>query len=263
MSPHSVDIAGRRLAWREAGAGAPLVLLHAFPLSSEMWTPQLDAPPPGWRCITPDLRGLGAAMGSRALSVDDHADDVLALMRHLGLERAVIGGLSMGGYVAFALYRRAAQRFRGLVLADTRADADTEQARANRVAMQQTARERGPAAVAETMVPKLLGPTARATDELPAHVRTIILGNRADGIIDAVEALKTRPDSTPTLAAITCPTLVIVGADDELTPVAMSESMHRAIAGSTLTIVPAAGHLSSLEQPAAFNAALQTFLGTV
>jgi 3-oxoadipate enol-lactonase len=263
MSLHQVDIAGRRLVWREAGDGSPMVLLHAFPLSGEMWAPQLDTPPTGWRVLAPDLRGFGAASGSPATSVDDHVDDVLALMRHLGIERAVIGGLSMGGYVAFALHRRAAQRFRGLVLADTRADADTEQARANRVAMQQTARECGAAAIADTMIPKLLGPASRASDVLPSRLRAIIVGNRVEGIIDGVEALKTRPDSTPTLASITCPTLVVVGADDELTPVAMSVTMHRAIAGSRLAIVPAAGHVSNLEQPSAFNAALQTFLDAI
>ena len=139
----AVDVAGRRVSWLQSGEGSPLVLLHAFPLSAEMWAPQHATVPAGWKLITPDLRGLGGSSGPPATSVDDHADDVLALMRHLGLERAVIGGLSMGGYVAFALYRRAAPRVRALVLADTRAEADTEEARANRVTMQQTARRAG------------------------------------------------------------------------------------------------------------------------
>jgi len=260
MTRHDIDIAGRRLAWIQSGSGRPLVLLHAFPLSAELWAPQHAAVPAGWQFVTPDLRGFGRSAGPPARSVDDHADDVLALLRHLGIERAVVGGLSMGGYVAFALYRRAAQRFAGLVLADTRAEPDTEQGRAARVAAQQTARERGPAAIAETMVPKLLGPAARAAGELPSRVRAIIEANSADAIVDALEALKTRPDSTPTLATVTCPALVIVGADDELTPVAMSETMQRGIGRATLAVLPASGHLSNLEQPDAFNQALRVFL---
>jgi 3-oxoadipate enol-lactonase len=152
---------------------------------------------------------------------------------------------------------------RALVLADTRAEADTDEARANRLAMQQKARESGPAAIAEAMIPKLLGPAARASGDLAERVRALIVANRAPAIVDAIEALRTRPDSTPTLAAITCPTLILVGEDDELTPVAAAETMHREIAGSTLQILPASGHLASLEQPAAFRAALQAFLGTV
>lgn len=262
MTRHEIDIAGVRLSWLQSGHGVPLVLLHAFPFSAGMWAPQHGAVPPGWQLVTPDLRGFGEASGPPATTVDDHADDVLALLRHLGIERAVIGGLSMGGYIALALYRRAAQRFRGLVLADTRAEADTGQARANRVTLQQTARDGGPAAVADAMLPKLLGPAARASDVL-LRARALIVANRTEGIVDALEALKTRPDSTPTLSTITCPTLIIVGAEDEPTPVSAAEALHRGIAQSTLSIVPESGHLTSLEQARAFNAALQAFLETV
>lgn len=260
---HSTDVAGRHLAWLEAGQGQPLVLLHAFPLSADMWAPQLEQPPEGWRVIAPDLRGLGSSSGQPATSVDDHADDVLALMRLLGIERAAVGGLSMGGYVAFALYRRAAQRFSGLVLADTKAEADTEEAKQNRVKMQATAREGGSSAVADAMVPKLLGARSRGNAEMVDRVRSMILANTTDGIIAAIEALKTRPDSVPTLSTVACPTLVCVGADDELTPVAASETMARAIRGATLTIVPDSGHLTNLEQSGAFGASLREFLRTV
>lgn len=263
MTRHHLEIAGRRLSWLESGAGAPLVLLHAFPLSADMWAPLHAAPLDGWRLITPDLRNLGEASGPPATSMDDHADDVLALMRALGIERAVVGGLSMGGYITFALHRRASQRIRALVLADTRAEADTEQARANRLTMQQTARESGPPAIADAMLPKLLGPSARTSADLPARVRALIQANGAPAIIDAIEALKTRPDSTPTLATIGCPTLILVGADDELTPPAAAETMQRGIAGSTLQVIPASGHLANLEQPEAFRAALQAFLATL
>lgn len=263
MTRHTIEVAGRTLSWLESGAGLPIVLLHAFPLNAEMWEPQHAAGLPGWRLITPDLRGFGRSSGPPATSVDDHVDDVLALLRNLGIERAVVGGLSMGGYITFAIYRRAEPRVRALVLADTRAEADTEQARANRLAMQETARDRGAAAVAETMAPKLLGPAARSAPDVEARVRSLILTARPAAIIDAVEVLKTRPDSTATLATITCPTLLIVGADDELTPVSAAETMQRGIAGSTLTVIPSSGHLSNLEQPDAFHQALQSFLATL
>jgi 3-oxoadipate enol-lactonase len=263
MTRHHLEIAGRRLSWVESGAGAPLVLLHAFPLSAEMWAPQHTAPIGGWRLITPDLRNFGQASGPPATSMDDHADDVLALLRALGIERAVIGGLSMGGYIAFAIHRRAGQRVRALVLADTRAEADSEQARVNRLAMQQTARDGGPSAIADAMIPKLLGPSAKASADIPARVRSLILANRSPAIVDAIDALRTRLDSTPLLPTIVCPTLILVGADDELTPPSAAEAMHRDIAGSTLAILPESGHLSNLEAPEAFRAALQPFLGAV
>ena len=253
-------MSGRRLCWLQSGHGAPIVLLHAFPLHAGMWQSQHDAVPHGWQLITPDLRGLGESSGPSALSVADHADDVLALMRHLGLESAVIGGLSLGGDVAFAVDRAAPQRFRAMVLANTRSEADTDEARANRVKMQQTARRQGPPAIADAMLPKLLGPAARNNQFIADRVRNMILDNDACGIIDALDALQSRPDSTPQLSRIGCPTLVMVGADDELTPPALSERMHAGVRGSTLAVIPDAGHLSNLENPACFNKALWAFV---
>ncbi len=274
MTRQHAEIAGRRIAWLQAGQGQPVVLLHAFPLNADMWQPQLDAVPHGIRLIAPDLRNLGPgssadagessgeSSGPPARSVDDHAEDVLALLRHLNIERAVIGGLSMGGYITFAVYRRAAQRFRAMVLADTHADADTDEARAARVVMQHNVREKGAAAAADAMIPKLLTPqSAAAASPIGHRVREIILRNSADGIIDAIEALKTRPDSTPTLSHITCPTLLIVGQEDTVTPVAVADAMRERIGGAvTQAVIPAAGHLASVEQPQAFNAALWDFV---
>jgi 3-oxoadipate enol-lactonase len=259
MTRHTVDLAGRHLSFLQSGEGYALILLHAFPLTAEMWAPQHESVPHGCQLITPDLRGLGQSRGPAATSVDDHAEDVLALMRHLGLERAIIGGLSLGGYITLALHRKASHHFAGLVLADTRAEADTPEARASREEMQRTTRERGASAVAAAMIPKLLGPSALASAAIPDRVRTLITANSTEGIVDALEALKTRPDSSSSLAAINRPTLIIVGRDDGLTPVAMSESMHAVIPRSTLHVIPDAGHLSSLEQPQAFNKALWDF----
>jgi pimeloyl-ACP methyl ester carboxylesterase len=256
---HTVEVGGQTISWLQSGRGRTAILLHGFPLHAGMWTALHDTTPHGWTLITPDLRNLGESRGSPARSVDDHASDVLALLRHLGCEDAVIGGLSMGGYITLALHRMAPQRCRALVLADTQAAPDTEEAKANRVRLQATARERGAGAVLEAMLPKLVGP-AHQTGAVPDQLRAIAASNSAEGVVDALEALKTRPDSAPGLAAITCPTLVIVGADDALTPVAAAETLRDGIPDASLVVVPDAGHMSNLEQPVAFALALWSFL---
>lgn len=272
MTRQHADLGGRRMSWLQTGQGRPVVLLHAFPLGAEMWRPQLEAVPHGWMLIAPDLPGFGDSRpepaqsgparpdpAAPATSVDDHADAVLALMRHLNIEQAVIGGLSMGGYVTFAIHRKASQRFSAMVLADTRADADTAEVRATREKMQAAVRAQGASAAADAMVPKLIG--ARASDPArSAPVRDLILRNEPRGILEAIDALKARPDSTPTLARITCPTLVIVGEEDEVTPIPLSETIARQVPHAELVVIPAAAHLSNAEQPQAFNRALWTFL---
>ena len=262
MTRHHAEMAGRRMSWLQAGQGRPVVLLHAFPLAAEMWAPQLDVVPHGWMMIAPDLPGFGESRGGggAAAHVDDHADAVLALLRHLNIEQAAIGGLSMGGYITFALHRKAPQRFRSMILADTRADADTSEAKANREKMQAAVREKGAQAAAEAMLPKLLGATGSGVNPLSIAVREIILKNEPQGIVDAIEALKTRPDSTPTLAHIACPALVIVGDQDEVTPVNLAEVMAREIPQATLTVIPGAAHLANMQQADVFNRALWAFL---
>ena len=249
------------MSWLQAGQGRPVVLLHAFPLGAEMWKPQLDAAPHGWMMIAPDLPGFGESRGGGpAAHVDDHADAVLALMRHLNIEQAAIGGLSMGGYVTFALHRKAPQRFRAMILADTRAEADTADAKAGREKMQAAVREKGAQTAADAMLPKLLGASGNGVNPQSIAVREIILKNEPQGIVDAIEALKTRPDSTPTMAQIACPTLVIVGDQDEVTPIPLAETMAREIPQATLTLIPGAAHLANVQQPDAFNRALWAFL---
>jgi len=260
MTRGAVELSGRQVSWLQSGQGEPLVLLHAFPLHAEMFVAQHAAVPHGWRLVTPDFRNFGQSSGPRATSVDDHADDVLALMRHLHIERAVIGGVSMGGYVTFAVFRKAPQRFRALIAADTRADADTEDARAGRLKMQETAQTQGLAAVAAAMVPKLLGTTALSSGALAARVRELILSNSVGGVVDALEALRTRPDSTDTLAGVSVPALVLVGDEDAVTPLPLAQAIRSQLTHGTVTVVPRAGHLANLEQPEAFNAALWSFL---
>ena len=265
LAERFVETGGRRLAWLEAGAGWPVILLHAFPLKAEMWRAQLEAVPAGWRFIAPDLRGFGRAHLRRlkvedaaTLTVDDYAADVLALMDALKLDDAVIGGLSMGGYVAFAMFRQAPARFAGMILADTRSQADTPQGRAARVEMRALLGERGPAAVADQMLPKLF--SSSAPPEAVAAGRQMIESADPGAIDAAIGALMARPDSTPDLPRMTRGTLVIVGADDAITPLADARAMQAAIPRSTLTVIPGAGHLSNLERPDIFSRALADFL---
>jgi pimeloyl-ACP methyl ester carboxylesterase len=173
----------------------------------------------------------------------------------------VVGGLSMGGYVAFALLRFAARYVQGLVLADTRSQADTPEGVAGRTRLLQVVQDNGPSAVADEMIPKLLGETTKRTRPAVAEqVRSLALASSADAIAGAIRALMTRPDSTPLLSSIHVPTLIVVGDEDTLTPPSASEEMQRAIAGSELVRIPQAGHLSNLERPDLFNAALAAFL---
>jgi 3-oxoadipate enol-lactonase len=268
ISEHHAEINGGHGRWLEAGAGWPLVLLHAFPLSADMWRPQLERVPSGWRFIAPDLRGFGPATdpsGSgpppRADSIDEYARDVRTLMDVLHIDDATIGGLSMGGYVALAMFRLAPQRFSGIVLADTRADADTPEAREGRVKMRTRLSESGVSAIADQMLPRLLSEATRRDDPaLVAHVRSLIEANAADALDAALAAMMGRPDATPDLPRISCPALVIVGEADEVTPPALAHAMHAALPRALETLIPGAGHLSSLERPDAFSTALHDFL---
>lgn len=258
---------GRVLRYLDAGAGAPFLLVHAFPLSADLWEPQLLAPPPGWRLIAPDLRGFrgpGAAHPVEPLgdvTVDEYARDLLGLLDHLEIADAVVGGVSMGGYVTFALLRQAPARVRGLVLADTRPQADSEEGRTRRRDMLALIERDGMEGVAEAMLPGLLGATThRDRPEVVARVRRLVLANHADAVRAAVSAMMTRPDSTPLLASIDRPTLVVAGQEDAIMPPEVAEALHAAIGDSRLAVLPGAGHLPNLEQPEAFNAALARFL---
>ena len=243
----------------EAGAGRPVILVHGFPLRAEMWRPQLDSVPPGMRFIAPDLRGFGnTPLGHEPPSMVTYARDVFALMDTLEIDGATIAGFSMGGYVTFAMHRLAPQRFRGIVLADTRSPADTAQGRDGRAQMRKALAEKGPSAVSSAMMPKMLTPNAdAATVEL---VRNMIDTTAPAAIEAAIVAMMERPDSTPDLASIDTPAHVLVGADDEITPVADAEAMRSGLRRATLTVIPRAGHLANLEQPETFNRALADFL---
>lgn len=263
MEQHSVRARDRQIQYRAAGSGTPVVLLHAFPLSSAQWQPQLASPPDGMRLIAPDLRGFRgpgvatAPVAAHALTMADHAADVLALMDALDVAEAGVCGVSMGGYVAFAMLRIAPQRISRLIMANTRAIADTAAAREARDHAIALARREGAAAIAREMLPKLLGDTTRReAPDVVATVRALIEANDAAAIVAALEALKARPDSTPLLGHIQCETTIVHGAEDVIVSLSDAEAMHAGIRGSRLVVLPGTGHLSNLEAPAAFTRCL-------
>ncbi|HEV3058010.1 MAG TPA: alpha/beta fold hydrolase [Vicinamibacterales bacterium] len=239
-----------------------LVLLHAFPLNARMWEGQLSLAGRGWHVIAPHFRGVdGTGHSQPAGSIDDHAADLIDLLDAMHVEDAVIGGLSMGGYVAFALFRHAPSYFRALILADTRSQADTPAGIEGRKKMLEQLERGGPNAIANEMLPKLLCESTRATrPEVVARVRAMILSRPPESISSAIHALMARPDATPLLPAIRVPTLILVGEEDALTPPSAAEEMHARIAGSELVRIPGAGHLSNIDQPEIFNDALARFL---
>jgi 3-oxoadipate enol-lactonase len=270
MTPKYAHLLDRTVRYHEAGSGRTCILLHAFPLSADQWLPQLHRVPPGWRLIAPDIRGfrgMGQAYQDHGLdeaTMASHAADVLQLMSHLDVDRAVVGGLSMGGYVTLAVARAAASRLDGIILADTKAGADDEKGRAGRDAMIAKVREHGVTAVAEAMAPKLLGETSqREQPDLVDAINTIMLRNTPEAVISALTAMKSRPDSHPILPGLTCPALVICGTEDVLTPPSESEAMAAALPAATTVLIPGVGHLSNLEAPLVFNQALSDFLSRV
>ncbi len=237
----------------DVGSGAPLVLLHAFPLDRRMWWATASALAARRRVICPDLRGFGESPLGAPYSIADLADDVARLMDALGLSRATVGGLSMGGYVALAFAGRHGARLEGLILADTRAAADSPEARRGRDEAIALVEATGVDAYLERLIPRLLSPGA--SDALRAEVQT--LGRQSpDAVLAGLVAMRDRPDRRGELPLIACPTLVIVGAEDALTPPAEAAAMAAAIPGARLVELPGAGHLSCLEAPGAFAAAL-------
>ena len=250
-----------QVGYDDVGSGIPVLFVHGFPHNRTLWAPQTSALVDQARCIAPDLRGFGETDVVPPYSMDQYADDLAGLLDALQIERAVVAGLSMGGYVAFALWRRHRARVWALVLADTRAGADSEEARARRRELIALARAQGSAAVADAQVTGMVGKTTRTRrPEVERAVHAMLAAAPVDGVVGALEAMLGRPDSTPTLRTIDVPTLVVVGDEDTLTPVKEARAMHEAIAGSRLQVLAGAGHVSNFERPAAFNHTLCEFL---
>lgn len=258
-------INGITLAFNDQGTGLPIIFLHAFPLNRTMWAEQEAALSSQFRVITLDLRGHGESDAPLwHYTLDQAAEDVIGLLDHLSIRQAVFVGLSMGGYVLFALYRKYAERVQGLVLADTRAQADTTEGKEARFQMAQTAYKHGPSAIADIMTQKLLSPaTVQMKPELVRRVRRMIEGNQISGIAGDLMAMAERPDSVPLLKQITCPTQIIVGELDLSTPPADARLMAEQIPGARLAVIPSAAHLSNLEQPGLFNETVRSFVANV
>lgn len=255
-------VRGIKLAFEEAGEGAPVVLLHGFPFNRSMWREQIDALSATHRVIAPDLRGHGASsVTSEPATMEEMAADVAALLDELRVGATVFVGLSMGGYVALALAREYATRVRALVLADTRAQADDEDGRRTREATAQRVLEEGMEPIAETMIPKLLAPSTRSDrPDTIERVRTMILHTEPEGAASALRGMALRRDQTEFLPSLRSPALIMVGSEDAITPPSDSKAMHERIADSELEIIEGAGHLSNIERPAEFNRALYAFL---
>lgn len=257
----SRTVNGLSLNYADRGNGLPVVLLHGFPLDHRMWAGQVADLPDRCRVIAPDFRGFGQSQAAGPFTIDDLASDVHALLADLGALPCVLGGLSMGGYVALAFARRFAADLRGLMLFDTRADADGPEAREGRRRSLDVVRQKGPAGIAEQMVPKLLAPgAADGRPDVARAVRELIEATPAATIEHALVALRDRPDATPSLPAIAVPTLIVVGDGDQIAPPAVAEGMRKAIEGSTLAVIRGAGHLSPMEQPGQVSQAVRGFL---
>jgi 3-oxoadipate enol-lactonase len=255
-------LGGTAIEYDVRGRGPAILFLHAFPLGQFMWDAAAEALSGRHRVVRFDARGFGGTPpGGEPLTMERIADDAAALLGLLGIEKAVVAGCSMGGYAAFAFVRRHPARLDGLVLQDTRPGADTEEGRANRVSLAARVLEEGAAAAVEAFLPKLVGETTkRENPELVDRLRDRILAASPEGIAQALHGLGARPDSHDTLDRIQVPTLVVVGEEDVLTSPADAEAMAARIAGSRLEVIPRAGHLSNLENPAAYNEALARFL---
>ena len=261
ITPHN------QISYDDAGSGdagdAPLVMLHAFPLSHQMWREQIAEFAPDYRIIAPDARGFGessAFEGEPSLSVV--ARDVAALLDKLSVtEPIILCGISMGGYTALEFARQFPKRLSGLILCDTRADADSDEAKAGRDEMIEFARHHSGEDVAAKMLPKLLGETTRAHNlAVVARVRELARPLTGANAAAMILALKNRRDSTDLLSDIGVPTLVVGGAQDELCPPELMARMAAQISGARHETIRDAGHLSNLEAPASFNALLRQWL---
>lgn len=238
-----------------------LVLIHAFPLDASMWDGEVQALGEGGDVLAPSLPGFGgtAPMGD-VLTVDAMADHVAAEMDRVGIGRAVVAGCSMGGYAAFAMWRRHRDRIAGLGLIDTRAEPDDDEGKQRRRQAAALVRSAGSGTIADNPPPLL---SDQAEPQLWDHVKDIIRRQPPGAIAAASLGMAERPDSRPILPEIDVPASVIVGKLDTLTPPPMSEAMAEAIPGAELVVLEAAGHLSNLEAPEAFRSALRALLARV
>jgi len=258
-------VRGIEIVYDDLGSGPSVVLLHGYPFSRSMWREQVEELKQTHRVVIPDLRGHGeSAVTPAPATMQDMALDVAAIMETLNISRATVGGLSMGGYVALAFYRLFPLRVRSLVLADTRAQEDTEEGKQNRAVQAERALKEGMEGIADALLPKLLAPeTVAKRPDIVKRVREMMVKTEPEGAAAALQGMAQRQDQTAFLSRIISPTLIIVGREDSLAPVADAEIMHREIGGSRLVIIEGAGHVSNIERPEEFNRAFVKFLRDV
>lgn len=256
---------GGEIFYVDAGISkaAPIVLIHGFPFSHEMWDPQIEALQKRFRVIAYDLRGHGkSGVGDGQYTLEFFVDDLLGLLDHLRIERAVLCGLSMGGYIALRAVERKPERVRGLILADTQAKADSNEAKLKRAAAIKSVKAMGVNAYAEGFVKSVFAPQTLANNKAAVEkIRRIIEANSSLGICGALLALASRTDTTESLPGIKAPTLILVGEHDALTPPSASQEMRNRIPNSEIHVIPNAAHMSNLENSEEFNKHLLDFLG--
>jgi pimeloyl-ACP methyl ester carboxylesterase len=260
-----VTVNGAAIHYSDQGPadGVPVVLVHGHPFNRSLWAPQTEAlTAAGYRVITPDLRGYGESevVPGRTL-LSDFADDIAGLLDRLGLERVVVGGVSMGGQIAMEFQRSYAPRVRALVLSDTSPVAETEEGKAFRNSLADRLLAEGMDGYADEVIDKMLAAyNVTAMPDVAAQVLTMMRTTAPEGAAAALRGRAERPDYRDTLAAVKSPVLIVVGTDDAYTPVSDAEAMRDLIPHATLTVIEDAGHLPGAEQPARFNKALLAFL---
>lgn len=260
-----VTVKGTSLYVAARGEGPALTFVHGFPLSHRIYDAQVRTLSRQYQVITPDLRGFcKSPLGDADVTIDTYAEDIAAVLDALEVKKTVLVGLSMGGYIAFAFWRRYPERVRGLVLLDTRAAPDSEEGRQNRYRTIEMVQEQGLGPLAQNMIPRLLSPvTLRAKPHVVNKLRAIVMTATVEGVVAALRAMAERPDSRPTLETITVPTLVITGADDRLIPPSEGEDMALAIPDARLHVVEQAGHLVTMERPRTTSRLIGEFLATL
>ncbi len=264
MEKNRVTVSGFDLSFEDTG-GVPVLFVHGFPLDHTMWDAQMEGLKVPNRLIAPDLRGFGESSVPSSpyncYGMDAYATDLKNLLDALYLQQVVMVGLSMGGYITFAFHRLFPDRLKGIVLVDTRAGADTPEGRQGRMAAMEKARNEGVKPIAEGMIQKLFSPyTIKNKPDLVEKVREMMCRQPVAGVIGALQAMADRPDSRPGLPNIHVPTMVVVGADDAITPPDRAMEIAENIPDSRLIIIPKAGHLAPLEMPDVFNRALREFI---
>jgi pimeloyl-ACP methyl ester carboxylesterase len=254
--------ADAQIFYQVRGDGPPVVLLHPFPANHDFWAPAADLLQARYRLIIPDLRGHGdSSPGDGAATMEKHANDLVRLCDSTGIAKAVFAGVSIGGYILFEFWRRYRDRISALILANTRAAADTEEGRANRLKSAEDVEKHGPVPFIDSMVPKLIGETTRTTrPDLVERARKMMLKMTVSGIAAGQRGMAARPDSVPTLKTVNVPALILAGAEDTLIPIADAQLMQSNIAGSRLEVLPRAGHYAVFEQHELAARLIRSFL---